>query len=60
MSEIQSQEEFDLFHLTTCKDLQLEDARLERELASPDSAVVPDLLNTVKEILRLVLADAPP
>lgn len=51
MSEVQPQEQFELFHRTTCKDLELETLRLQHESATqPATPIVPELIAMLREI----------
>lgn len=55
MSEVQPQEQFEVLHRSTCKDLQLERAALETYAAAePASPLVQELTDTVTKILALV------
>lgn len=51
MSDVQPQEQFELFHRTTCKDIELETLRLQQESAKePVSPIVPELVSMLREI----------
>jgi hypothetical protein len=58
MNEVQSQQEFEILHRTTVKDIQLDLAEFQRKSASPPSPVVPDLLATLNHILSILSPEA--
>ena len=58
MSELQSQEAFELLHRTTCKDVQLELADLQRAPIGPISPVIPEVVAALNSILSILSPEA--